>query len=558
MGSTGRFVLLVLVVCALACATPVAPTGGDRDETPPVLQTEGTTPNESVDFDGRGFTLTYDEWLQLKDLNKELVISPPLEYRPEVSLRKKTVRFTFDEREVLRDSATYTVNFGDAVQDLNEGNSAEARFVFATGPFLDSLTVDAVVVDALTNAPVPKALFLLYESTRDSAALDELPFYFARTDKQGRATIRNVRAGRFRAAALLDNNQNYRLDGKEQIGFRAGPLLVSDTADAALVLRLFAEAPKQRIVQKETRDYGLVVLTFARPPDEVTLRYSPTPGLRTYPEVLKDSLRVWYTYAGNESWEIYYDRPDRIDTISVPARDVATLAGGQRLEIAEPVRNTVPVFDDAPARFVFSHPLQQLDPDSMYVLRDTLPEPLPIRAARIDSSALRTAVVEFGQAPGSVYLVHLLPGAATDIYGYSNRDTLRQRYRAVPADELSTLALEIAPLDSTQQYVLRFGRAKQPPTRTEVVRGRSSYTWDLGTLLPDNYQVEVIEDRNANGRWDTGNYLARRQPEPTQVIPLGTLRENWEQVEQLDVSFERAPPPVAPAPSPPAPRRPKN
>ena len=541
-----------------ACATPVAPTGGDRDTTPPVLQTEGTTANEQTNFKPTQILLSYDEWLQLKDLTKEVIVSPPLAYRPTIDLRKKTVRFTFDEREVLRDSATYTINFGDAVQDLNEGNSAAARFVFATGPFIDSLVVTASVVDALTEKPVENALVLLYEDLRDSVVYDALPFYFAKTDKQGQATIRNVRKGVYRAAALTDGNQNYRLDGsKEQIGFLAELVPVSDSGKTALNLRLFLEDPPQRIVQKNTKAYGLVNLTFANPPRNEAITVSETPGLRTFEEAVKDSIYLWYTYEGSDDWYAYYERPDRVDTIRVPPRAKATTAFGRRLTVRELARKTVPLIGETAATFDFSHPLLAVSADSIQIFRDSLPEPSAPTQVVVDTNALRRAAVYFARRGGSTYRVRLLPGAVTDIFGYANSDTLEQTYRAIPADELSALQLAVTGMDATRQYVFRFGFAKKEPIETFVVNGQSSATLDLPPLRAETYELEVIEDINRDGRWSTGNYLEGRQPERTFTQSIGPLRESWEQVEAIEVSFERRAAPAAVPPSMPAPTGPK-
>ena len=551
--------LIGAVLWAYSCATPVAPTGGDRDTTPPKLQAEDSTPDEQTNFRPIQIELTYDEWLQLKDLTKEVIVSPPLEYRPTIDLRKKTVRFTFDEREVLRDSATYTINFGDAIQDLNEGNSAAARFVFATGPYIDSLQLKATVKDALTDKPLENALVMLYEDLRDSVVYDALPFYFAKTDKQGRATLRNLRAGTYRAVALTDGNQNYRLDGaKEQIGFPDNLITVGSDTSSTLALRVFLEDPPQRITRKDTKQYGLVNLTFADTPTDVTLQTSETPGLQTFTEVVKDSLYIWYTYEGSDDWALYYERPNRTDTITVPPRATSTLAFGQRLEQVDPARQTVSLIGNDAASFRFSHPVFSISPDSVQIFRDTLPEAIAPTTAIPDTADLRGVQIRFRRQGGSEYRVRLLPYAVTDIFGYANTDTLEQRYRAVPEEEVSRLTLEVADLDSTKQYVFRFGQAKREPIRTFIISGKRQTTLALPPLLADSYELEVIEDTNRDGRWSTGSYIEGRQPERTFAQKIGPLRENWEQVETVKLNFDRPAAPAARPSSTPTAPRPRN
>ena len=237
-------VFLLLQLLWFNCATPVAPDGGPKDEIPPALDSVGTTPNFQTNFEKQRIELTFDEWVKLDDVFNQVVISPPLQKKYVTSIKGKTVRFEFDEEEVLRDSATYTINFGEAVKDLTESNPAEnLRFVFSTGDFLDSLEMSGMIVDALTNEPVEKVLFMLYENLSDTVVRTDLPFYFARTDKSGRFTIRNIKSGTFKGFALL-NDFGYTFDQpNEQIGFPDEFILINDTIENNIKVKLFQELP---------------------------------------------------------------------------------------------------------------------------------------------------------------------------------------------------------------------------------------------------------------------------------------------------------------------------
>ena len=167
-----RFSFLIYGICLcilhgilFSCATPIAPDGGPKDETPPQVDSIGTTPNFQTNFQKQRIEITFDEWIKLDDVFNEVVVSPPLNKRPQITTKGKTVRVDFDEEEVLREAATYTINFGEAVQDLTESNPAEdLRFVFSTGDFIDSLEISGTIKDVLTNEPVEGALFMLYDN----------------------------------------------------------------------------------------------------------------------------------------------------------------------------------------------------------------------------------------------------------------------------------------------------------------------------------------------------------------------------------------------------------
>ena len=169
-----------------------------------MLIAEGSTPNFQTDFRPTEIRLEFDEWVEL-DPQQEILISPPLELaeanRPQ--LQRRTLVIPLDGVE-LRDSVTYVVNIGGAVKDLNEGNPTEnLRFVFATGPELDTATASAVLVDAFTGEPVEGAALTLYENLADTAALTENPTYFAVADELGEVTVSNIKPGRYRVVTLL-------------------------------------------------------------------------------------------------------------------------------------------------------------------------------------------------------------------------------------------------------------------------------------------------------------------------------------------------------------------
>ena len=129
---------------------------------------------------------------------------------PTVTTKLKKLRFEFAEEEVLKEDATYSINFGDAVKDLTEGNPVpNFKFVFSTGDFIDSLKMEGTIVDALTGKPVEDVLYMLYKNLADSVVQTEKPFYFGKSDKTGTFTIENIKAGQYKAFALEDQDVNY-------------------------------------------------------------------------------------------------------------------------------------------------------------------------------------------------------------------------------------------------------------------------------------------------------------------------------------------------------------
>ncbi len=231
---------MVLVAMAMGlwfCANVVAPKGGPKDEKPPRLITEGSTPNMQTNFTKKEIILEFDEWVELNDVFNQIVISPPVERKDyEVKIKKRSIIFKFTETAQLRENATYTINFGEAVRDITERNPVEnLRFVFSTGDVIDSLKVSGRLLDVLTGEPVEDAYFMLYENLADSVVRTENPFYFGKTDESGNFLIENVRAGTFKGFGIKRVDQNYKFDNpEEQIGFPDSLIVVGDTTGIAL------------------------------------------------------------------------------------------------------------------------------------------------------------------------------------------------------------------------------------------------------------------------------------------------------------------------------------
>ncbi len=525
-----RYALVLLTMAGLsACANIVPPLGGEEDKTPPEVVPERSTPNFQTNFTKQRIELTFNEWVTLEDVFNQVVVSPPLQYRSNVTLKGRTLRFDFDERETLREQVTYTINFGEAVKDLTEKNPAEnLRFVFSTGDELDSLSLSGIVVDAQTGEPVEKALFLVYDNLADSVVRTERPFYFARTDKAGSFQIENMRAGTFKGFALKDVDFNYRYNlPNEQIGFPDSLLVVR--ADSALMLRirLFEEVRPLRILERETNRYGYIKLTFNREIHDLAISYEDVGQAPQY-EYDKDTLHVWYNQSVPQAWALYVQQDTLFyDTIRVPV-----LSKADWLETAALLQtnrrsgsSAIPLNPDKYILLQFNHPIVAFDTTLIRVYEDTL-QKVVMPIITIDSVSARQVRFVYPWAEGPNYQLEALPGAFRDRFGLYN-DTIQITYRSEFRKAFGNLKLTIEGLNAAINYVIQLYNGSNL-VETFQHQGDAVLVRQFKTLPPGEYSVQIIEDFNKNGRWDTGNYDLRRQPERIFVKKLDSLRANWE------------------------------
>ena len=142
---------LLTIVALMQCAKRGTPTGGPKDIAPPIL-VRSTPANMSINFKSNKIRLYFDELIKLKDVQEQLIVSPPLKYNLEISPQGGASKYVeIKIKDTLKANTTYTLNFGQSIQDNNEGNpSSFLTYVFSTGDYIDSLQVSGVVKDATT------------------------------------------------------------------------------------------------------------------------------------------------------------------------------------------------------------------------------------------------------------------------------------------------------------------------------------------------------------------------------------------------------------------------
>ena len=213
-------VFVALFICALfvQCARRGSPTGGPKDETPPMLL-RAEPPQKTVNFKDDEIRIYFDEYIKLEKLRDQLVISPPLDQSAYVispqGMAAKYINVAFTD--TLTPNTTYTFNFGESVVDNNEGNPLSFfSYVISTGAAMDSLRLRGRISDALSRKPERFVSVMLYpvDSTfTDSVIYKNKPLYYTNTlDSLIEFTIPNLKAGRYLLAAVKDVSKNYVFD----------------------------------------------------------------------------------------------------------------------------------------------------------------------------------------------------------------------------------------------------------------------------------------------------------------------------------------------------------
>lgn len=331
-GIRGISSIIIVLVVAVACATPSAPEGGPQDRQAPKLDPKKySTPNPSTNFQYQRVILTFDEWVRLQAASSQVVISPPLKRKPTIKVRNKSV--VVEWKEQLEDSTTYIINFGDAIQDITEGNKAsDMKMVFSTGPYLDSLTCSGQVIDAATRQPKAEVWVMLYRDLADSVPKTQQPFYFTKTAPNGNFRIDYIRKGSYQIFALDDKNNDYKYNlPREPIAFLDSNFVINDSIQPFLRLLMFEERQELAVEDVEVVQFGEVQLTLneeVQSSTQVSLLEAPS-DLEMLVEQGADSLHVWLNGSIEDTAKLklvlYNAAEDWRDTVILSNKDKATL-----------------------------------------------------------------------------------------------------------------------------------------------------------------------------------------------------------------------------------------
>ena len=565
-----------------------SPAGGPRDEDPPVVL-ESDPPNYSTRFEAKRIEVTFDEYIVLDNVNQQLIVSPPMEEQPTVKLKKKTMIIEYTD--TLKLNTTYTFNFGNAIKDLHEGNKLQNfEYVFSTGDILDSMSVRGSLKYA-ENLEVPDEAIsiMLYTDLRDSVPLLDIPLYVGRSNDSGVFSVNNLRPDMYKVFALKDGNNNLLFDlPTEEIAFLDTSLILNadltrqllgdsivslsipDTTSADssafasdsiaetgpdlnaiyIDLMLFTEASDIQYMTDYIReDRRKLELVFALPLSD-TFSFSSlqaadesAPRFREHFGVNRDSLTLWIQdsvhykkdtlqlvlgYTVKDTMEQYVVRRDTLsftyrEKQSKNKRDQATEKEEEKLVI-HTLRNmgNQDLNRDLPMRLDF--PLGKLNDTlfSVFHIPDSVELPIPF-VVKADTLNPYRATLNAAWESASSYRMLALPGALSSIYPMEH-DTIDISFQTRDLEYYGQILLSLANVNHQILVQLFTGRNL---VEERIVTSDGQYSFPF--LPPKDYSFKFIHDLNENGKWDTGEYLKKLQPEPLELLPVTVeVRSNWD------------------------------
>ncbi len=587
MHSVKQLRLLLMMVAAavmVACANMGRPEGGPRDELPPVYVRSNPAMGQ-LNFNGNKITVDFDENIQLDDAMNKIVVSPAQRNTPAISSNGR--RVTIELRDTIMPNTTYTIDFADAVKDLNEGNVLDGFAMdFATGDTIDTLRISGMVFEARTLEPAQGMLVGVYSNTSDTA-ISTLPFErITKTNQLGQFTLRNLKAGSYRVYALNDINRDYHWDRSEDVAFydvtispTSEPTVVTDTLTRStgerdslvtrnatrflpddLLLTWFNEGYTSQYLKdykrpernKITFQFGaksdtlpiLRLLNTHRAGDEIstwsTLDASPTLDTLTYwisdtSLVSLDSITIEATYLrtdtlDNLTWGTdtlkFNMRPEKKKKEKKKKNDEEedSIPPVPHMELRISSGNSQDLHKGL--TLTAGTPIQRFDTTAvkLEIQVDTLwYNIVPPSFSRPEPLHPMVFTAPYKWEEGSKYRLTIDSAAVVDIYGLDNVQLVHE-FTTKKSEDYSAISFNVSGLDGRKGIVEVLSSSDKPVAAAPVNGSLATIQY----LSPGTYYARLFIDANDDGEWTTGSIADSIQPEEVYYYPKKiNLKKNW-------------------------------
>ena len=521
------FSIIICCFLLIGCAKRGSITGGLKDTIPPVL-IQSMPKNFSTDFKGKEIKLVFDEYIKIKDVNKQLIVSPPMKEAPQILPTGVSKFITIKIKDTLQPNTTYSFNFGQSIQDNNEGNPYQQfKYVFSTGTYIDSLSVLGTIKDAYSKKTDNFVSVMLYEYDEnfdDSIVYKENPRYITNTlDSIKAFSLENLKAGKYLLVAMKDVNNNNKFDPKtDKIGFFNEPINVPE--NSIYSLELFKEELAFKPTKASQGSGNKIYLGYEGKLKDIDFKLkndSTEIPIKVTPLLGKDSLQIWYPKQKADSLKLWMKTDKLEKEFNVKLKDMRP----DTLSISL-VQSGILHFRDTLA-LRSSTPLSVFDYAKVRLLNK---DSLAVNYQPFYDEKKQQVNFIFKKEALETYYLSALPGAFTDMFEKTN-DSINYRLSTRNVSEYGNLRMNLRGVKSYPIIVDLTDKDGKILASSYVTEAKPI---DFEQLQPALFTVRIIYDANKNGVWDTGNYLEKRQTEEVIYIknPVD-VRANWDVEENI-------------------------
>lgn len=522
-----RVLIFLSLLLLMSCARRGRPEGGPKDFDKPIM-VKADPAFESLHFDSDEIRIYFDEFIKLQNVNTQLIISPPLKNVPVITpLGTPSKRITIKLADTLQENTTYTFNFGQSVVDNTERNVLENfKYVFSTGDYIDSLQVKGTIKDAFQLEMKESPSLFLYrvnEIFNDSIVFNEKPMYVGSLIDSVNWEITNIKSGKYLLIALNDVSKNYKYNPKEdQIAFESKYIEVP--SDTIYNLSLFNKILEFDVPTKPMEvSKGHIMFGYQGDGRDFEVK-AMSDTSSTYKSISifdKDSDTLHYWFKNYEKDSLIFSLSNKVvfDTARVVLRSEEI----DSLSLSSLTRGTLELRDTF--RIKSNVPIYSIDTSKISFLNK---DSLKVNYQHVLSEHRNIITFNFEKEYQNKYDILLLPGAVSDFFGIIN-DSLKIRFNTKKPTDYTSIYLNIRNI-STYPIIIELIDSRGDVRAKAYATSEKEH--EFINLPPSKYMVRITYDTNKNGKWDTGNFLRRQQPEIVYYFKnIINAKANW-QVEE--------------------------
>lgn len=523
-------ILLILLFWLSSCAVQSSPEGGFKDRDAPKIDTLSSTPNFTVNTKPQKIVMQFNEYVQVKNASKEVIVTPKLEQgRPKLKLSGKKVVVDLSTVK-WRENTTYQIQFGEAISDLNEGNIAnKLKYVFSTGNKLDSLELKCATTSRVGEKKPEKlkaALYLASDSTTSE------PEYYKRNadylttpDETGNFNFNFLSPGLYHILIFEDTNNNSKFDiGSEQVAFLNNPVEVAELDSTFFKLPLSNVRPTGKLVEVIPFINGFWGFRFNQPPRKEWYPISiDTNTSKRY--VSGDTLFISNQNLVDSLKEFVFNLENKLDTVPV----ISFIKSDTTLKAASV---GIPDEINGEIKFTFNHPIKRFDTSKIEVIQDSIPftDGLWTINKQDDRTIVYNIKSYLSKANENLsnVSVKIKQGGVTDLFNKTNQDSILSKINLKANKRLGSVELKLDSLTFTNNkpYFVELLSSSGAVNRTVLVTPKmKTVSWDR--IDPGKYQLRITIDQNLDGKYTPGSIKKIRQPEPSFLLEMDEVRANW-------------------------------
>jgi len=538
-----RLLLLFIIGFLLqSCARVGSPVGGPKDSlAPKFLSSNIDTTRINVSRDIRELRLDFNEYITLKDISKNLIISPPIKNIKRIlpsNIANKYVLIQWTD--TLKANTTYNFNFGNSIVDNNEANILRYfNFAFSTGDKLDDLYISGEVKDALaikkqSESTENKLVVGLYQ-VKDTINYKQKPYYITKVDTDGYYELNYLSPGKYKILAFEDENGNSMYDpGKEKVGFQKD---VVDVEKSVSGLNLKVYPSKKALKYGEMKEMpGGILMTFEGNPTDVKVLSinDKLQDIKVTHRPKSDSINIWFDAVAQkvgqgttENLKFSYDVDNKKDTVSVFYKQNAK----NEMQISNNDGGLLPPKTDF--KITSNYIIDKINPEKWVLKSDSLTT--QEFTAKISETNPYQILIKSDFIVGKKYQLTVPKTTVSSFYA-KNSESKRFDFEADKVENYGnlTLKLENAPAAS---YWIQLLDASEKIVYQKYTKG-SEVKFDI--LKPAEYIVRILVDNNENKYWDESDFLNETFAEDSYVFyKLAVIRPLWETNETWDLKDTR-------------------